>query len=90
MELNEKTLASELAFDGVLLKLYRDQVELSDGGTSIREVVHHPGGAAVVALDEAGNVWNGSSATPTARWWWKYPPESWSRGRSPPGPSAGS
>ena len=38
MELNEKTLASELAFDGVLLKLYRDQVELSDGGTSIREI----------------------------------------------------
>ena len=31
MELNEKTLASELAFDGVLLKLYRDQVELADG-----------------------------------------------------------
>ena len=57
MELNEKTLASELAFDGVLLKLYRDQVELSDGGTSIREVVHHPGGAAVVALDGAGNVY---------------------------------
>ena len=57
MELNEKTLASELAFDGVLLKLYRDQVELSDGGTSIREVVHHPGGVAVVALDEAGNVY---------------------------------
>ena len=42
MELNEKTLASELAFDGVLLKLYRDQVELSDGGTSIREAVHRP------------------------------------------------
>ena len=51
MELKETTLSSELAFDGVLLKLYRDQVKLADGGTSVREVVHHPGGAAVVALD---------------------------------------
>mgnify|MGYP002512069862 FL=1 len=57
MELNEKTLASELAFDGVLLKLYRDQVELADGGTSVREMVHHPGGAAVAALDGEGNVY---------------------------------
>ena len=35
MELNEKTLASELAFDGVLLKLYRDQVELSVSDTGV-------------------------------------------------------
>ena len=31
MELGEKTLASELIFDGVLLKLYRDEVELTGG-----------------------------------------------------------
>ena len=57
MELNERTLASEQVFDGVLLKIYRDEVELADGGTSVREVVHHPGGAAVVALDGEGNVY---------------------------------
>ena len=57
MELGEKTLASELVFDGRLLKLYRDEVELSDGGGSVREFVHHPGGAAVVALDGDGNVY---------------------------------
>ena len=57
MELEEKTLASELIFDGVLLKLYRDEVELPGGGRSAREVVHHPGGAAVVALDGDGNVY---------------------------------
>lgn len=56
MELNEKTLASQLIFDGRLLKVYRDEVELVDGGTSIREVVHHPGGVAVVALDSDGTV----------------------------------
>ena len=57
MELNERTLASEQIFDGRLLKVYRDQVELSGGGTSVREFVHHPGGAAVVALDGEGNVY---------------------------------
>ena len=57
MELNEKTLASQLIFDGRLLKVYRDDIELENGGTSVREFVHHPGGAAVVALDGEGNVY---------------------------------
>ena len=57
MELGEKTLASELLFDGRLLKLYRDEVGLANGGRSVREFVHHPGGAAVVALDGDGNVY---------------------------------
>lgn len=57
MDLTEKTLSSEQIFDGRLLKVYRDQVELFDGGTSVREYVHHPGGAAVVALDGEGNVY---------------------------------
>ena len=57
MELMEKTLDSRLVFDGRLLKIYRDEVELTDGGTSFREVVHHPGGAAVVALDGDGNIY---------------------------------
>ena len=57
MDLGEKTLASQLMFDGRLLKLYRDEVGLADGGQSVREYVHHPGGAAVVALDGDGNVY---------------------------------
>ena len=57
MELNEKTLASEQVFDGRLLKVYRDKVELTNGRTSAREFVHHPGGAAVVALDGDGNIY---------------------------------
>ena len=56
MDMEEKTLASELIFDGRLLKLCRDEVELPNGGRSVREVVRHPGGAAVVALDGDGNV----------------------------------
>lgn len=57
MELMEKTLDSEQVFDGRLLKVYRDKVELTNGGASVREFVHHPGGAAVVALDGEGNIY---------------------------------
>ncbi len=57
MELMEKTLASQKVFDGRLLKVYRDEVELAGGDVSVREFVHHPGGAAVVALDGEGNVY---------------------------------
>ena len=34
MQLNEKTRGSELIFDGRLLKVYRDEVELVNGETS--------------------------------------------------------
>ena len=57
MDLTEKTLSSQQIFDGRLLKVYRDQVGLANGDTSVREFVHHPGGAAVVALDGEGNVY---------------------------------
>ena len=57
MELMEKTLASRKVFDGRLLKVYRDEVELANGDTSVRELVHHPGGAAVAALDGDGNIY---------------------------------
>ncbi len=57
MELGEKTLASQQIFSGVLLKVYRDEVELASGRTSVREFVHHPGGVAAVALDGDGNVY---------------------------------
>ena len=57
MELNEKTLASEQVFDGRLLKVFRDEIERSDGGRSVREFVHHPGGVAAVALDGDGNIY---------------------------------
>lgn len=57
MELSEKTLSSRQVFDGRLLKVYLDQVGLVNGNSAVREFVHHPGGAAVVALDGDGNVY---------------------------------
>ena len=56
MHLEEKTLSSEQKFDGKLVKLYVDSVELEDGKKSFREVIKHPGGVCVLPMDEEGNV----------------------------------
>ena len=57
MKLEEKTLSSEQVFDGVLIKLYRDEIELPDGGKAVREVIRHPGAVCVLPVDGDGNVW---------------------------------
>ena len=54
--LYEKKLASELIYDGKILKLTRDTALLENGETAYREVVHHSGGVCVLPLDDEGNV----------------------------------
>lgn len=52
MEFFEKTLESNEIFDGRVIRVILDKVELQDGHKSIREVVEHPGGVCVAALTE--------------------------------------
>ena len=52
MELNETRLSSEKIFDGRILHIRRDTVRLPDGSEAFREVVDHPGGVCVLALDD--------------------------------------
>lgn len=56
MELFEKTLDSKEIFNGRILHVVLDDVELPDGKKSKREVVNHPGGVTVAALDEENNL----------------------------------
>ena len=56
MKLTEKTLSSKSVFDGRILHITLDEVELPDGKKSKREVVNHPGGVTVAALDEDNNL----------------------------------
>jgi len=56
MELTEKTLSSKSVFDGRILHITLDEVELPDGKKSKREVVNPPGGVTVAALDEDNNL----------------------------------
>ena len=47
---------SETVFAGRVITLRRDTVAMPGGGTSVREVVTHPGAVAVVALDDDERV----------------------------------
>lgn len=46
----EKKISSENIFDGVLLHVRRDEVELPNGHKSVREWIEHPGASSVIPL----------------------------------------
>ncbi len=52
----EKKIQSEKIFSGTLLHVYRDQVLLPDGETSVREWIDHPGASAILPVFESGHV----------------------------------
>jgi ADP-ribose pyrophosphatase len=52
----ETKISSESVFDGALLKVCRDQVELPDSSTAVREWIDHPGAAVVIALLDNGHL----------------------------------
>ena len=56
MDLFEKKLSSRQVFDGVVVKLFVDEVELPNGNKSVREVVRHPGAVCVVPVTDEGEV----------------------------------
>ena len=56
MDLTERKLGREDKFTGRIVSVHVDTVELPDGETASREVVDHPGGVAVLALDGDSNV----------------------------------
>ncbi len=56
MHLYEKQLNSKIILDGKILKVMVDDVELENGKKASREVVHHNGGVAIVALTDEKEV----------------------------------
>ena len=54
--LREEILSREPRFEGALIRVERWRVRLPNGSPALREVVLHPGAAAVVAVDERGLV----------------------------------
>jgi len=51
--LQETFVRGKLVYDGVLLKVFRDIVTLSDGHEEVREVMRHPG--ASIIIPDLGN-----------------------------------
>ncbi|WP_430534034.1 NUDIX hydrolase [Listeria rocourtiae] len=54
--LEEKTVKSEIIFDGKIIKVVVDDVILPNGAMSKREIVKHPGAVAVVAITPANKM----------------------------------
>ena len=53
--MKERKLSSEMKFDGKLIKVTYDIADVN-GKEAWREVVHHPGASAVVAIDEDNRI----------------------------------
>ena len=53
--MQERKLSSEIKFDGKLIKVTYDIADVN-GKEAWREVVHHPGASAVVAIDEDNRI----------------------------------
>lgn len=56
MKFEEKTLSSECVYDGKIMKICRDEVEIATGKQSFREVVHHSGGVVIAALKDDNTI----------------------------------
>ena len=55
-QLRETYLRGETIYDGKVVHLEKWEVALPNGGTALREVVKHVGAAAIVPVDDQGNI----------------------------------
>ena len=56
MNLFESTVAQETVYRGAIVNVRRDKIKLPDGSDGRREVVEHPGGVAICAVDGENRV----------------------------------
>ena len=55
-DFTENTVTSDLVYEGGLLKIRRDEVELPDGHRSWREYAVHPGAVMILAFVDPGTI----------------------------------
>ena len=72
MDLTEKTLESKTIFEGKILTVQLDKARLPDGSVAGREVCRHPGGVAVLPLEEDGTVSGCAAGDNKSVWGAKY------------------
>ncbi|MCH5349120.1 MAG: NUDIX hydrolase [Oscillospiraceae bacterium] len=56
MHLFEKTVSSDLIFDGKIITVKKDTAELENGEIVNRELVVHPGGVCIVPINDKGEI----------------------------------
>lgn len=80
----EEQLTSEIIYDGRVVHLTKDEVRLENGAVGIREIVHHNGGACVVAVNEAREVYVVKQFRyATGREMWELPAGKLEKGEDP-------
>ncbi len=52
----EKTVSTKRIYDGIVVNLRVDTVELPDGKTALRDIVEHPGGVGIVAITDDNKI----------------------------------
>lgn len=72
--MTEKTLRSEIAYDGDFLKIQKDLVELPNGKTAKREFILHPGASLIVPLfDNFETLLLKQYRHPLGKIFWEFP-----------------
>ena len=56
MDFEEKTLSSKVVYEGKVITVEKDDVELPNGKLSFREVARHPGGVVILALKDSETI----------------------------------
>jgi len=56
MDLTEKKLSRRDIYQGRIITLHCDTVQLPNGKEGVREIVDHPGGVGILALDDLGRA----------------------------------
>ena len=56
MDMKETTLSSDVVYDGHIIRVEKDIARLPNGKEAVREVVRHPGGVCVCAIDQEMNI----------------------------------
>ncbi len=56
MVFEEKTISSQMIYEGKILNLRKDKVHVKDNRTSYREIVEHNGGVALAAITPKGKM----------------------------------
>ena len=57
MDIREQTIESKKVYDGKIIKLSVDTVVTPGGRKATREIIRHPGGVGVVAIDDSNMVY---------------------------------
>ncbi len=56
MSFRETTIESEMIYEGKILNLRKDKVNITGGKTSYREIIEHKGAVALVPINDDGNI----------------------------------